>query len=70
MIIGLFAGLIGFVLQILVYNAVLYPILADLGLFTPLSMSSFGYIFWVFIAAGMFVGMIGSVGPVKKYLKV
>ena len=70
LIIGLFAGIIGFLLQIAVYNLVIFPVLDDLGLFTPLTMSSFAYIFWVFVGVGMLVGMIGSAGPVKKYLKV
>lgn len=69
MIIGLIAGIISFFVQFYVYNAVLYPILAEL--FTPLSFVG-ELSFWIpfFLLGGMLIGVIGSVYPVKKYLKV
>ncbi len=67
MIIGLLAGVVSFFVQFYVYNAILYPILSEL--FTPLS---FKLTFWIpfFLIGGVFIGIIGSVYPVKKYLKV
>ncbi len=69
MIIGLIAGIISFFVQFYVYTAVLYPILAEL--FTPLSFTD-ELSFWIpfFLVGGMLIGVIGSVYPVKKYLKV
>ena len=69
MIIGLISGAISFFIQLYVYNAVLYPILSEI--FTPLSfVSEIG--FWIpfFLICGGIVGIVGSVYPVKKYLKV
>ena len=69
MIIGLLAGVISFFVQFYVYTAVLYPILSDL--FLPLSFTGELY-FWIpfFLIGGVLIGIIGSVYPVKKYLKV
>lgn len=69
MIIGLLAGIVSFFVQFYVYTAVLYPILGEL--FTPLSFTD-NLTFWIpfFLLGGMFIGVIGSVYPVKKYLKV
>jgi len=69
MIIGLMAGIISFFLQLYVYNAVLAPLLSEL--FTPIPF--LGQLsFWVpfFLLGGMIIGVVGSVYPVKKYLKV
>ncbi len=70
MIIGLLAGIISFFVQFYVYTAVLYPILAEL-LTTPLSFTA-ELSFWIpfFLIGGVLIGIIGSVYPVKKYLKV
>ncbi len=69
MIIGLLAGVISFFLQFYVYTAVLSPILSEL--FTPLSFAG-NLSFWIpfFLVGGGLIGIIGSVYPVKKYLKV
>ena len=69
MLIGLFAGIISFFVQFYVYTAVLYPILAEL--FTPLSFTG-ELSFWIpfFLIGGVVIGIVGSVYPVKKYLKV
>ncbi len=69
MIIGLLAGVISFFVQFYVYTAVLYPILSEL--FTPLSFTG-KLSFWIpfFLIGGVLIGIIGSVYPVKKYLKV
>ena len=69
MIIGLLAGIISFFVQFYVYTAVLFPILSEL--FTPLSFVG-ELSFWIpfFLLGGMLIGVVGSVYPVKKYLKV
>lgn len=69
MIIGLMAGIVSFFVQFYVYTAVLYPILDEL--FTPLSFTD-NLSFWIpfFLIGGMLIGVVGSVYPVKKYLKV
>lgn len=69
MIIGLIAGIVSLFLQMYIYNVILYPILADL--FTPMTFGS-GLSFWIlfFLLGGVLIGMIGSVYPVRKYLKV
>ncbi len=69
MIIGLLAGIISFFVQFYVYTAILYPILSEL--FTPLSFIG-ELTFWIpfFLIGGVLIGIIGSVYPVKKYLKV
>lgn len=69
MIIGLMAGIVSFFLQFYVYNAVLAPLLSEV--FTPIPF--LGQLsFWVpfFLLGGMVIGVVGSVFPVKKYLKV
>ncbi len=69
MLIGLVAGIVSFFVQFYVYTAVLYPILSEL--FTPLSFVK-ELSFWIpfFLIGGVFIGIVGSVYPVKKYLKV
>ncbi|MBO5248909.1 MAG: permease-like cell division protein FtsX [Clostridia bacterium] len=69
MIIGLLAGIISFFVQFYVYNAVLFPILSEM--FTPISFTG-ELSFWIpfYVVGGMLIGIIGSVYPVKKYLKV
>lgn len=69
LIIGLLAGVISFFVQFYVYTAILYPILSEL--FTPLSFTG-ELSFWIpfFLIGGGLIGIIGSVYPVKKYLKV
>lgn len=69
MIIGLIAGIISFFLQSYLYTFVLAPLLSEV--FTPISFSS-QLSFWVpfFLFGGVVIGIIGSVFPVKKYLKV
>lgn len=69
MIIGLVAGILSLLVQSYAYNAVLAPILSEL--FTPISLAS-GMGYWIpfFLIGGMIIGVVGSVYPVKKYLKV
>ena len=70
-IIGLLAGGLAILAQGYVYNYILAPILADLGFFSPVSINgNFDFFTWCFLGVGAFVGIIGSVYPVKKYLKV
>lgn len=69
MVIGLLAGIVSFFVQFYVYTAVLYPILSEM--FTPLSFTA-KLSFWIpfFLIGGVLIGIVGSVYPVKKYLKV
>lgn len=69
LMIGLIAGVISFFAQWYLYSSVLSPILSEL--FTPVSFVD-QFSFWVFffMVGGMTIGVIGSVYPVKKYLKV
>jgi len=69
MIIGLLAGIISFFVQFYVYSAVLQPLLSEV--FTPISFVS-ELSFWIpfFLIGGIVIGIVGSVYPVKKYLKV
>jgi len=70
-IIGIFSGILSAFLQYFIYTNILSPVIYDLGLFTPISIS--GQIFMgtvVFIVIGAVIGVIGSVIPVKKYLNV
>ena len=69
MIIGLIAGIISFFLQFYLYSNVLSPLLSEM--FVPLSFTS-QLSFWVifFLLGGSLIGIVGSVFPVKKYLKV
>ncbi len=71
MLIGLAAGTISLFVEIYLYQSVLFPLFADFGMFAPVSMSA-NMPFWLlfFLGAGTVVGIIGSVFPVKKYLKV
>lgn len=66
---GLIAGVISFFLEWYVYDHLLYPVFA--ALFTPLTFLS-GVSLWIpfFLVGGVLIGIIGSVYPVKKYLKV
>lgn len=69
MIIGLMAGVISFFVQFYVYTAVLFPILSEIC--TPISFTA-NLTYWIlfFLVGGVLIGIIGSVYPVKKYLKV
>ncbi len=66
---GLIAGILSFVIELYLYNAVLSPILSDL---LPSLVFTDMLSFWVpfFLVGGVLIGIIGSVYPVKKYLKV
>ena len=69
LIIGLIAGIISFFAQMYLYTSVLTPLLSEV--FTPISFMG-QLSFWVpfFLIGGMVIGVVGSVYPVKKYLKV
>lgn len=69
LMIGLIAGVISFFAQWYLYGSVLSPILSEL--FAPISFTG-QFSFWVFffLVGGMAIGVVGSVYPVKKYLKV
>jgi cell division transport system permease protein len=69
--IGLLAGGLAIFVQEYLYNYIISPILADLKFFSPVTLNgNFDFLTWSFLAVGAFVGIIGSVYPVKKYLKV
>jgi len=71
MIIGVIAGGMGFLIERYIYNAVLSPIIADLSSFAPIDIGPYSWlIFLLFMAAGLLVGIVGSVVPVKKYVNV
>mgnify|MGYP001028290699 CR=1 FL=1 len=71
MLIGLVSGVLGYLIELGLYNSILAPLMTDLGLFDPISISqSFGYMPLCFILVGLLVGIIGSVVPVKRYLSV
>lgn len=69
MILGLIAGIISFFLQFYLYQTVLAPLFSEL--FIPLSFVG-QLSFWIpfFLLGGIVIGIVGSVYPVKKYLKV
>lgn len=69
MIIGLIAGVISFFLQFYMYSNVLSPLLSE---FLPPIPFSGQLSFWIpfFLIGGSLIGIVGSVFPVKKYLKV
>ena len=71
LIIGLVSGILSYFLQRFLYDALLAPIIQDFGLGAALNMNEhFSFLFLAFLIAGGIVGIIGSVFPVKKYLKV
>lgn len=71
LIIGIVAGMISNLLLVAVYNGIISPILAEIDFITPVNISTgHGYLTAIFILVGGFVGVLGSVLPVKKYLKV
>ena len=71
LIIGIFSGIISNILLIYIYNAVISPILSEIDFISPVDISSgHFYLTLIFIICGGLIGMLGSVLPVKKYLKV
>ena len=71
LIIGIVAGMISNLLLVAVYNGIISPILAEIDFITPVNISTgHGYLTAIFILVGGLVGVLGSVLPVKKYLKV
>lgn len=71
LIIGLISGAVSYIVQRLLYNGVIAPIIQDFGFGAALSLdANFGYLLFAFLILGGLVGMIGSVFPVKKYLQV
>lgn len=71
LIIGVFSGIISNIILVYLYNSVISPVLAEIEIITPVNISSgHSYLTLVFILCGAAVGVLGSVLPVKKYLKV
>lgn len=71
LIIGVVAGMLSNLLLVAVYNGIISPILAEIDFVSPVNISAgHGYLTAVFILGGGLVGVLGSVLPVKKYLKV
>ena len=71
LILGIFSGIISNILLIYIYNAVISPILSEIDFISPVDISSgHFYLTLIFIICGGLIGMLGSVLPVKKYLKV
>lgn len=71
LIIGVVAGMISNILLVAVYKNVISPILAEIDFISPVNISvGHGYLVGLFILVGGLVGVLGSVLPVKKYLKV
>ncbi len=72
---GLFIGLIGagaaFLLEWLIYSRFLLPRIEGLSLFDAVAFSEFSpYLALGFVAVGCFVGGLGSLLSIKRYLKV
>lgn len=70
MVLGAIAGIISFLLQWYIYSRIISPLLWDMSLFKPLAfsevaLSTAAY----FMLAGIVVGAIGSILPMRKYLK-
>lgn len=70
-ILGVLSGMVATLLQWFVYSKIIAPLLIDLSLFKPLLFGEVGFkVFGFFVLAGMFVGALGSILPMRKYLKV
>ncbi|MBR6740930.1 MAG: ABC transporter permease [Clostridia bacterium] len=72
---GLFIGLIGagaaFLLEWLIYSRFLLPRIEGLSLFDAVAFSEFSpYLALGFVAVGCFVGGLGSLLSIKRYLRV
>lgn len=71
LIIGVFSGIVSNVLLIYIYKAVIFPVLSEIEFLSPIDISyGYSYLTLVFILCGAIIGVLGSVLPVKKYLKV
>ena len=71
LIIGLISGIVSYVVQRFLYNGMIAPIIQDFGISSALNLDvNFGYLFLAFLITGGLIGIIGSVFPVKKYLRV
>jgi len=70
--IGLSSGIIAFLLEWYFYKSVVLPVLTNMvDIFNPINFNDYIiYIFIAFIASGVLIGMIGSILPMRKYLKV
>ncbi len=71
MILGAISGVISLAIQWYVYSYVIVPLLNDLSLFQPMLFSSaWTAIVPSFVLSGMVIGVVGSIMPMRKYLKV
>lgn len=71
LIIGVFSGILANIILIGVYSSVIAPILSEIDIISTIDISSgHAYLTIIFIVCGGLIGVLGSVLPVKKYLKV
>ncbi|MBE6904284.1 MAG: ABC transporter permease [Ruminococcaceae bacterium] len=71
MVLGAISGILSLAIQWYVYSHIIVPLLNDLALFQPMLFGSvWNIIVPTFILGGMIIGTIGSILPMRKYLKV
>lgn len=70
-IIGLIACTIAFFAQWYIYSGIIVPLLNELSLFEPVIFESLGkQLFISFLVFSVIIGALGSILPMRKYLKV
>ena len=70
-VLGAFSGIVSLAVQWYLYSKIIVPLLNDLSLFSPLLFSQMWTILVpAFILSGIIIGVIGSIVPMRKYLKV
>lgn len=68
-ILGVFSGIIAALLQWFIYSQVINNLLSDISQPIPFGQMAVK-VFGCFILSGMFLGTLGSILPMRKYLKV
>jgi len=71
LIIGIIAFVIAYFAQMYVYNAIIYPLLAQLSLFEVITFKSVRlYLLGGFALFSVLMGVLGSILPMRRHLKV
>lgn len=69
--IGLISSIVAFLLQWGVYSGIIAPLLVDLSLFNPIPFFKLSFsLFNSFLVFSLIIGVLGSIMPMRKYLKV
>ncbi len=70
-ILGAIAGVVAIFVEWVIYSKIIVPMIFELGIFKPVLFFEIGYVATIcFVIGGIIIGVIGSILPMRKYLRV